>query len=622
MALLAGRSAAAWRGVYLWAGAATVDLHNVKFPDRAVDRVAHAQAHSAEAAQLLAERGINWAFLSMNWGFPPELEAAHWAEFGQATRTYHAAGIRVIGYVQASNCVAAGSYADRDWYALSFAGRHIPYFRNRLMTCWNHSGWLEEVGRHAERVIELGGDGVFFDNLWMGATPWMLGAAAGGFAGCACMRCRLEFERSSGTPLPRRIDADQVSAAYLEWRARIVAQRLRDWAVRVRGADDGALVLANNCDAVLRDTSTLFGQCLGDLAPLQDALLVENIAMPRYDARRRRLVANALPLKAVRAVAGDRPILAVTYERGIGLDGPPPAARLRRAMAEAAAVGAAPVLKGSEYLDHQRQFTVVTAPTLRPALDAAASLLRWLESNARLFEGAVPAPLVHVFYDAGAMERRWKWTAPGTLATALALVRAGIPFEFATADRLPSRSPPDPPLLVPPGVEGEGLPDGTIMLEPDDVGGIRVPGRALDSRIMRRAADVFLSALSRGYFGSARIRRLIDATGMTARFLQSPFFGWKSGPRIVERCHVTAPCRPSLPALVERWRLADGGMALHVVNYAGGTNRIAFDGDEPARLHTPDADTLLVRTGETVHLDLSTYAVLEWPVVRPMVLEP
>ena len=171
------------RAVYLWAGSATVDLHHAKFPDRPVDAAAHRHAHTPEAAALLADAGFNWAFLSLNWGFPPERERAHRAEFEEAVRAYHGNGLRVIGYVQASNCLATGSYADRDWYAVTPAGRRVSYFRNRLMTCWNHSDWIREVGDRADLAIRLGADGVFFDNAWMGATPWVLGSSVGGFAG-------------------------------------------------------------------------------------------------------------------------------------------------------------------------------------------------------------------------------------------------------------------------------------------------------------------------------------------------------------------------------------------------------------------------------------------------------
>jgi Hypothetical glycosyl hydrolase family 15 len=177
---------ATMRGVYLWAGDATVRLQRAKFPDADVDVDAHRHAHSSEAARELAATGINYAFLTMNWGFPPEEETEYWDQFNDAVGRYHGEGFRVIGYVQASNCLAEGSHAGRDWYARTPAGRTIPYYRNRLMTCWNHPDWIEQVAARARQVVAAGADGVFFDNLWMGATPWILDGRVGGFAGCAC----------------------------------------------------------------------------------------------------------------------------------------------------------------------------------------------------------------------------------------------------------------------------------------------------------------------------------------------------------------------------------------------------------------------------------------------------
>jgi hypothetical protein len=322
------------RPVYLWAGQPTIDLQRVKFPDIPIDVRAHLRAHQEQGVAALRSLGVNIAFLSMNWGFPPEIEREHWREFAQARRLYNEAGIDVLAYVQASNCVASGSFADADWFALDHRGRRIPYYHRRFMTCWNHEGWIQQVRTQALRALEAGAQGVFFDNVWMGATPWVLGGALGGFAGCACGRCHAAYRRDTQHSIPVRLENDRPSESWLRWRAGIVQQRFADWCSAIRAHTPGAMVSSNSCDVVLRDTTGLFGLDYHALAPLQDALLVENVAMPRYDAARRRLVANALPLKAVRAAASGKPIFAVTYEHGIGLDASPSPRRLRRAICE------------------------------------------------------------------------------------------------------------------------------------------------------------------------------------------------------------------------------------------------------------------------------------------------
>ena len=609
-------TAATARGVYLWAGQGTIDLLRVKFPDLDVDEAAHREAHRLETARSLAAQGVNWAFLAMNWGFPPEWEQAHWAEFATATEAFQSAGIKVAAYVQSSNCVAAGSYADRDWYAVTPDGRRIPYYHGRFMTCWHHPGWQEEVAANARRAIERNADAVFFDNVWMGAMPWTLAGATGGFAGCACPRCREAFRRAHDAEMPERIDDGPASRLYLRWRAEVVAERLAQWRDLVRAEREDALVLANNCDVILRDTRTLFGIDLTLTARGQSALLIENVAAPRLDETR--LVANALPLKAIRALVPERPILSLAYERGIGLDGPPDPARLVRTIAEAAAVGVAPLVKASEYLNANRQFTVLTASELAPAREAVGRILPWMQTHSDLYEGLEPDPDVAVYYDRVGMEERWGATAPATFAVALSLLEEAVPFEFVTAEQIESGRAAAGIILVPPGAAPPPSSSARVVfLKSSSVDVPGAPSRWLGSAIGRRLADRPLRRVTSAYFGSARVRRLFDRSGLTGRFLQSPFFRL---PRRRKELHRLLPppssphLRAAWPVLAERWRRADGTRLLHLVNYGPAPNTVRTSlADGPAlTLHTPDEETRLYQWPRQAILDLEHYAVLEW----------
>jgi hypothetical protein len=602
-------SAASLCGIYLWAGSATIRLQQVKFPDRDVDEDAHHAAHTRTAARQLVDCGLNFAFLAMNWGFAPEFEAPFWHEFQQAVRNFQDEGFRVAGYVQSSNCVAEGSYAARDWFARTPAGRTIPYFRNRLMTCWNHPDWVEEVATHAERVLDAGADGVFFDNLWMGATPWVLGGEAGGFAGCACARCTTALYEATGLRVPRRLEPrSERTRTYLAWRSEVVFQRLKGWAGRVRARNGKAWVLANNCDVMLRDTRALFGIRPARLAPLQDVLLVENVAMPRFEPQRRRLIANALPLKALRAVAPGKPILSITYRHGIGLDGPPEAPAVRRTLAECAALGVAPVMKGSEFLDSNGRFTVITAASLAGARAAMGDMLHWLRRHDSLFIGAQPDPDVLVLYDADAVERDFPRHAHATYGTAMALLGAGVSFAFVTPADLVAEGPP---LIVPPGCNTPPAAAARLLAIPPDL--LRHDRSAGLARLgaVRWMAAPFLEWLSRLYFGSARVRRAIDASGMTRRFLVSPYFTLPRGVRkLREPLSALRPmAQPHGPVLVERWRHSDGRQLVHLVNYHSRTVRVSLP---PAwtdcHLHSPDAGT---RFTTAASLQLQQYAILE-----------
>jgi hypothetical protein len=589
---------------------ATVRLQEVKFPDIPVDVAEHRRAHTTAASRQLAQAGCNLVFLSMNWGFPPEEEQPFWGQFRDAARVYHEQGFRVIGYVQASNCVARGSFAARDWYAVTPQGRKIPYYQNRLMTCWNHRDWTAQVTSRAEHVIEAGGDGVFFDNVWMGATPWLLAGRPGGFAGCACARCAEDFARSSGHALVTTLREDAASRAWLDWRAGIVRARLTEWAAAVRALRTDAWVLANNSDIMLRDTASMFGLDPVALAPLQDALLVENIAMPRFDRRRRCLAANALTVKALRATLPDRPVLTVTYERGIGLDGPPPAARLARALAESAALGAAPVLKGSEYVDPQRRFTVLTSPALAPVLDSVAPLLTWMDRNRDLFADVTPDPDAWVLYDVRALGADFDDAARATYAVATALLAEGVAFGFITPDRLDLAC--DRTVLIPPGVEPLSAPGvRAVRVEPGRIHPLDRGPTMMRARGLRSVLDPPLRWLSHAYFTSMRLRRAFDAAGITARFLQSAYFRIPAEPARVRE--LIAPTRAMLraagPVLVERWSRSDGACLIHLLNYSEQPVQIALPGvwGRPS-LHSPDPDTRL-NTDRGLHLE--TYAVLE-----------
>lgn len=595
------------RGVYLWAGDATVRLQRVKFPDIRVDVVAHHHAHTLESAASLARCGLNLAFLSMNWGFPPEEEADHWKQFRDAARIYREQGFRVIGYVQASNCLAEGSYAARDWYARTRTGETVPYFLNRRMTCWNHPDWIAEVESRARGVIEGGGDGVFFDNLWMGATPWVLDGAVGGFAGCACARCVTTFSTHTGHVLPVRLEPDDAaSRAWLEWRAGVVERRFADWARAVRAVRPDVWILANNCDPMLRPTGALFGLRPERLAGIQDALLVENVAMPRNDVRRRQLVCNALPLKALRAVAPERPILSVTYENGIGLDGLPPVTAIVSAAAEAAALGACPIVKGSEYRDAAGRFTVLTADDLAPTRNALAPLLSWLAGNGALFQGVRPDPDALVLLDPAVFDEDFSRAATATFAVAMALIVEGIPFAFATPRDCVGGALP---VLVPPGID---VPQGCSMAVrvPESwIAPIRLPGRN-GRGLVRSAANGPLTAIGRLYFGTAGGRRAFDRLGITARFLRSPYFRVpRAAAKIRERLALAPLLHSSGACLVERWARADGASLLHIVNYEERSIDVhLMSGRGIPRLHTPD--TLTSRDRERVHIE--RYAVLEF----------
>jgi hypothetical protein len=608
------------RGVYLWAGQATVDLNRVKFPDMEVDEAAHHHALTPAAAEELASVGFDFAFLSMNWGFPPEREARHWREYRRAVASYHEKGLRVLGYVQSSNCVAVGSYCERDWFALTPRGNRITYFRNRLMTCWNHPDWIAEVEAHAVRAVEAGADGVFFDNIWMGSPAWSLGETVAGFAGCACVRCRDAFRHATGCAIPTRLSDDPVvRSAYVRWRGEVAATRLRDWADAARAARPGTLAVANVNDAMLRDVRSLLGIDLERLQGALDMLLVENIAMPHFDASRRRLVANALPLKALQALTPRAAVAGLTYETGIGLDGQPAPEKAYRAVAECAAVGASPVVKGTEYLDSRHRFTVMTCREFRPLRRSLTPLLNWIADHEELFHGSRPDAEVAILLDHELDEEDWEATAPLGLAIGLLLIRRGIPFRYlSTAHACETEGLTR--LLVPEGAtvpEVEG--DARVVVVRRRELGLRPRSAIGSSARVLRWADVPMRLLVSLYFGHAAIRRLLDGIGATARVLQSSHF--KLPPlstRMSERLRDLRPPWFDTPTavLVERRTARDGALLAHLVNYTDAPCSVEVDPGPLGvpELLSPDRYSRIESPGSPgpFRVNLDRYAVLRW----------
>lgn len=254
------------------------------------------------------------------------------------------------------------------------------------------------------------------------------------------------------------------------------------------------------------------------------------------------------------------------------------------------AVGAAPVVKGSEYLDSRGRFSVLTAHDFAATREAAAGVLRWAAAHPALFDGE-PDPEVEVFLEDTGDMGAWAEAAPPVYALALALIRDSVSFRFT-----PRRGG---------GVLEPGRPDPPAR-------GLR----AAHHPWLRAAAHPFLSLFARLYFGVAAVRRLVDATGLTRWFLRSPFFSLPEGPvpdleRVVRRRNpwVTAEA----PVLAERYR-AGRRTILHLVNYSDAPARVVVHDHSPAELHTPDTGTRWVRevpwVRPTLHLD--SYAVLEW----------
>jgi len=294
------------RPVYLWAGQATVRMNRLKFMDTPVDEWVHEEAHGPIGAQrLVQETACNWAYLMYNWGFPPEIEQADWKDFQKAVGVYHSEGVKVFGYVQSSNCVYDGSFKEKDWYALDPQGKPFHYYTGRYMTCWKHPDWLAHLREIVCGIVESDADGIFFDNPWYGTDPMRFLGAWMGSAGCYCAICRLSYREYSGAEIPTRVspNTDESSQHYLRWRAGQVTQTLTELSTYARRLNPNILISANDYDPVMRPSYLVYGVDLAALAKVQDVVMIEDFALPRWEGDL--LINNALTLRTAKALIGD-----------------------------------------------------------------------------------------------------------------------------------------------------------------------------------------------------------------------------------------------------------------------------------------------------------------------------
>lgn len=608
------------RPIYLWAGPGTIRMNRLKFMGAPVAETVHLEAYTDQGAKrVVEEAACNWAYLTYNWGFPPELEQEDWEFFRQAVKVYHRHGIQVFGYVQTSNYVNSGSFEGEDWYARDPYGRPFYYYTGRYMVCWLHPKWREHLKQMVRQVVETGADGVFFDNPWMGAQPFFFGGAWLGVAGCHCERCKEAFRRDTGLEIPVTIDPllEEVQA-YLHWRARVVTSTLQELAEFARSLKPNVLVSANNFDAVMRPSYLVMGIDLPALAKVQDIMMIEDFGLPRWSPegdKRPLLVNNSLTLRVARALAGQTPVSTIPYDKGIGFDPVYPPRRFRQAIAEAAACGAIAVIKGTEYVE-RGVFTLLTAAEYAPQREAIGRYHRWLEAHANLYQGWEPVAPVGLLHPGDALWQRWPAVAPLFFGAAQTLTVAGIPWRVVReadskeglevildarphAVSHPEASPRRVALAEIPGWS----PPKTSLLEH------RPRLRTLTQSIATR--------LYRAYFESRWARRVFDRISMVRLFTQSPHFRlppepWRqallnalgpvSGPRIEGKS----------PVLLEIWRNPETrAKALHLVNYASAPQevRVTFGEAGPVRIITPDGE-LREAMGPELTLRLDVYAVI------------
>ena len=608
--------------VYLWAGPGTVRMIRLKYMNAQVDEQVHIEAHTPVGAHRLAqEAGFNWAYLMYDWGFPPETEQEDWEAFCQAVQIYHAAGIRVFGYIQTSNCVYAGSYRRKDWYVMDASGRPFYYYTGRYMTCWSHPEWSSHLREMIRGILEAGADGIYFDNPWHGVQPVHFGGAWLGSAGCYCPRCQAAFREATGLEIPAQIDpeTDEVNRHYLRWRAEQVTGTLGMLADCARSLKPDVVVSALDIDAVMRPSYLIYGNDLSALARVQDVIMIEDFCLPGWDGTGAKpatplLVNNALTLRTARALVGDTPLSTAPIDKGMGFDAAFPPRRLQQGMAEAAACGAVMVVKGTEYVE-DGTFTLLTAERFAPQRQAIGHTHRWLAKHADLYQNRENAAPVGLLYPGHALWQAWDRLAPLYFGVGQTLLAAGVPWRVLTLqDDLSGLK-----VLFCFGEAPTGVstPSGLRIIAVPDLPGWTSPSPSFLARhgTARSVTSRLLGWLFRGHFRRRWARWLANRLGMVHFFLQSPYFRLPP-PAARQSLLAALGERPyprvtaEVPVLVELWRQGERWQ-LHLVNYAAGPQRVTVVFDRPVTGQAISPDGPVVKlSGQCFDVALDVYTVL------------
>lgn len=604
---------------YYWAGRGSAIIHRLKGFTYGVDADAYRRAYDPETLAWLRDTaGVNFLFLTYNWGLPPEIEEHDWSVFESTTEQAHALGMKVAAYLQLSNAAALGSYRARDWWALTPAGRRIPYYNGRYFTCLNHPDWRATVLARTLDCIDRGADAVFFDNCAFGAMPIPLAGDFTAFAGCYCDTCHQMFADSrvrmgrapAGIPAVFRPRRDPVSRDFARWRASTLTTFIRELADAAREHRPGTVVLTNTFGAVNVGTYNLFGVDLPKLAGAVDWLFVENLQRPRLAGRL--LVQNAGTFKLLGSLRPEAAALVISYDKGTGVDGIPPPRVFERTAAEGYAAGGVPVLRMGEYIE--RNCWALLGPGKHdPHLAAWRRIVRFVEAHPELFRDRRSAATVAVYVPP---DLAWGGDVlpdhgSDFLRVTQALVAHAVPFRVVTApEGLAGVRVLLAPAALPPPAEFDGT-----MLTYANLGLLH------RSRVL---PDYFAGPLEpllrstgpwwvNGYFHRMWVRRLADRSNLLFRsvFLQQSTI-IDIAPPVLALLRAQQPCYalPRSPVSADLWR-TPGRLALHLVNYADEPVQVKLVSatGPPSRVVGPDGYRTPMADGRLV---VDSYVVAEW----------
>ncbi len=620
-----------YRAINLWGGIGTRRIMKLTFPECDIDDKTHDLAFSIDGAERVAALGFNWVFLNFSWGFPPEVEAQDWELFRTAVRHYHQVGVRVFGYIQASNCVYQDSYVDKDWYALDPNGNKIYCYIGRYYTSLLNPEWQAEVRGHIRTLVDTGADGIFFDNPWLGGVGFDVAEMPLGVIG--------SYDEYSQTAYSRQFDGEQIPLVlntrnpavqqYLRWRTSIAITVLTKWIEVARNLNPSILIGANNFDAIARNSYVTMGMDLPGFAALQDVVTVENFSWPHLEDDDT-VIAGAITIGASQSKSHGKPVTTKPYANGVGLERVWQPREFELAMAEAAAMKAPVVLQGTGFR-HIKQITLLLHNRYKAQQETIIMMNRWLEANRQWLSQRRSASPLAIYYPYDAIHWRWIDIAPIFFAACETLILNGFPLRIVGDEAWTGVHT----LIVPPG-KIDGL-DKRLRQFVEDGGELitlgkswsEVPQRVLwenwrpiRSRVPRwrwfrhrlnQGAAISWRAYHRYRWARWLARRLKIREAM----VRSPMY--IVPPQPMQKALVDAigsGVRPRLvseaPMLLTVWHEPDGTRQWHVVNYADEAQKVTLHLDDltPTWVYTPGEEKLRQVVGSSLVLNVDVAKVI------------
>jgi hypothetical protein len=450
--------------------------------------------------------------------------------------------------------------------------------------------------------------------------PISLGGVWLGEAGSFDEISKSAYREASGEDIPTDVHEDKPQVRrYLLWRMQKVTDVVGDFCAHARQFKSDVVIGANDFDMIMRNAPLVYGISLAQQAQVQDVTMIENFAMPKWQAQKQVLVNNAQTIRAAREqVGGDAHLSVLSYDGGIGFDGMYDSRRFLQTIAEAAACGVSNTIKGTEYY-HQGQHTMLTADEFAEQQMAIGRYQRWLKQQGQLFAGErTNAADVVLVYPEESLLFDWHHTAPRYFAAGQTLLKVGIAWRAA---------------LNIEAVKGAGTvfvfdDHGRRMMAGYTAGKVvdvqKLPGWELLGKTkwldrsprMRKALHGLVEPLWRSYFSSRFVRRVIDGLRLFTLFTGTNLFDLPSeGLQTILLAQVP-PQKVNVvaeePVLLEMWE-TQTEFQYHLVNYASSSQKVDLiltDAVQGCAI-SPDTEEVKEFKGSRLSIDLDIYAIVK-----------